>query len=961
MSHHHSQNPRNFNPLNKQTHSAPSRHPQPSRHLNPIRNRSVSTTPSHELKSGHSQKLDEPQNSLDQTKMGLTFNPNPKPQNSLDQTKMGLTFNLNSTGLNPLPKLPKFKRLQHNQRPNPISPTITSHSTHPSLQPLNKHTPKSSSRSSDHSSRPTPLFPHGVNQIPLGKSNRSPWNNASSSSKIEDDEVPIKSPPKRNQTNHFRRKKGSEVSTEPTKTRRTAQSGSNGQSSGPITKSQDAGDETEEDLELKDQTVTASRPPSDEKVSKLSDLTTDQAQNHSPSVSQITPVHDTDRVIKTSVEQGSFVKSANHTNLIGTLNGPGASGSGSDTVTINTKPSDPLLKSLANPSDSNGSQHKRKNDDTSRSERSNSTHAQSGSKPNKPTEIDTDSSLSSLSSDGVEEEDSSDSSSSISEDTIEIAAPPFVAVVESQALAQSDTILNDNKLLDNLTETIPSTLERRPETSPSRAPITDVVMDDASELGEDVCLEYTDFGANELGVPVTWSESEYDEGEKSDETDEFAEFLLMEASDYDLTDMNRFQSIDHDLGENFDLESHLGSDSGGSSQTGYMIIEEFESLQTHEPDEEEIEEEEEDGETTDSLDEDDHSGLVKFGIEVDDDEEEDDATFFDLPPDSALGSLLTNFELSGDVEFFVLPEDESANPSPQATRQIIESPSISTSCLLPAPPGSSTTNPVLSEMLGTKPEIQLPVMGSFSVGKSAGRTIIDEKAIPPVSPFTGGKVIRYNRFKKLRDRSCGNESERSSLGTPKADSNHPAEQSAPEDDFDITAFIHGISSKDDEEFFDFGNKGRTEGIEEGVEKRKLDDLSRWRRVPMTAFRMSNEPVPPPIILDGAIQPSARAGQKTLSLVQQSKLNGKSLLNSPHHRKSKKKRGHRTEEIVQHHPERKRGRIEEEEELRLAINSMFDTPLFKSMIERNEGIEGGGVDEDVPMLNLMDGIEGLPIE
>lgn len=951
MSHHHSKNPRNFNPLNKQNHSAPSRHTQP-RHLNTILNRPAPTH-SHDLKPGSSQRLDsacsKPQAQSE-------------PQNLPDQPKMGLTFNLHTNGLSAPPKLPKFKRLKDNQRPNPTLPTVTPQSSNPIVQPANKPVPKSYSRSSDHSRRATPVFPRGVNQIPLGKSNRSPWTNASSSTRVEDDDIPIKSPPKRNRTNNFRRKKGSEVSTEPTKTRRSGQSGSNGQTSGTITTTRDAGDETEDDLELKHRTLTEFRPSSDEKVSKPSDIPAHQAQNRLTSLPHTTPTPAADRVSQTA-DQSSLVRPANHSNSIDTVDPPQAPGSGPDTLTVNSKASDSPLKSCPNPSNLNDAGCKDKNNDTVRSELPISSHTQSGSKPTKPTEIDTDSSLSSLSSDdeAEEDEDSSDSSSSMSEDTIEMPPPPFEPVIELQATAQSETIIDDSKLLDTVTTTAPMTLEQPPETSPSRPPTTDIVMDDASELGEDVCLEYTDFGANELGVPVTWSESEYDEGEQSDETDEFAEFLLMEASDYDLTDMTRFQSIDHDLGENFDLESHFGSDSGGSSQTGYMIIEEFESLQTHEPDEEQIEVEEEDGDTTDSLDEDDHSGLVKFGIEVDDDEEEDDAMFFDLPPDSALGSLLTNFELSGDVEFFVLPEEESVNASPQATRQIIESPSISTSCLLPPPPGSCITKPTLPETVGTTSEIQLPVMGSFTVGRSAGRTIIDEKAIPPISPFTGGKVVRYNRFKKLRDQSCGNDSERSSLGTPKPDSNHPAEQSAPEDDFDITAFIHGISSKDDEDFFDFGNaEGMEESIEEGGGKSNLDDLSRWRRVPMTAFRMSNEPSQP-IMLDGAIQPSARAGEKTLSLVQQKKLNAKSLLLSPNNRKSRRKRGIRKDEInhpPQHQP-KKRGRVEEEEELRLVINEMFDTPLFKSVIERNEGV--GGDDQDVPMLNLMDGIEGLPIE
>jgi hypothetical protein len=54
-------------------------------------------------------------------------------------------------------------------------------------------------------------------------------------------------------------------------------------------------------------------------------------------------------------------------------------------------------------------------------------------------------------------------------------------------------------------------IDHPPQSSPhstSNKIEIDDLDDEPSELGEDVCLEYTDFG-QDLGFPVTWSESEY--------------------------------------------------------------------------------------------------------------------------------------------------------------------------------------------------------------------------------------------------------------------------------------------------------------------------------------------------------------------------------------------------------------------------------------------------------------------
>ncbi|KAI9621397.1 hypothetical protein H4Q26_015693 [Puccinia striiformis f. sp. tritici PST-130] len=496
------------------------------------------------------------------------------------------------------------------------------------------------------------------------------------------------------------------------------------------------------------------------------------------------------------------------------------------------------------------------------------------------------SSLSSLFSDEEEEEDDDDvESSSDSKDTI----------------SQSD---------DLPPQSSPNNLNNKME-------IDDLHSDLPSELGEDVCLEYTDFG-QDLGFPVTWSESEYDDDdhEVEEPVDEFAEFLLMDQASeegeesFGFTQLGSAQytqmiGIERSEGG----ESSTDDDNDDSSQLGYMIIEEFEPMMddsdqdmTEDSGSDDDDDDDhsmsggDDGATTDSLDEDDHSGLVRFGIEAADDsnidphsddhllhqaEEDEDARFFDLPPASALGSMLTNFDLS-----------------------VISTPDLINNNNL--------------KNLSDSNAIKLPIMGTFPAdredGTNAGRTIIDSEQILPLSPFTGGKVVRYNRFRKLRQRSCtGGESERSSIGgggttTPRAEESNDSiapnggsssnlivegesggggNGDAEETEFDITAFIRGISSID--EGCSDGEKNETNTIE-------LDGLSRWQRVPMTAFRrrtmmMSYDHHQPDLnssdsnqqmFIEGAIQPSSSSFREIFS--------GLSRSNNHKSKKSRKKLG-----------------------------------------------------------------------
>ncbi|KAI8449585.1 hypothetical protein BY996DRAFT_4588899, partial [Phakopsora pachyrhizi] len=483
-----------------------------------------------------------------------------------------------------------------------------------------------------------------------------------------------------------------------------------------------------------------------------------------------------------------------------------------------------------------------------------------------------------------------------------------------------------------------------------------IELDDPSELGDDVCLEYTDFG-NDMGAPITWSGSEYDDGYQTDQSNEFAELLLAENSEQDNSfDINRSRNSRSHLNL-FQLEQGGSDDSSDNySQMAYMIIEELESRGATEV-EQEVEgqndftsdDDGEDGATTDSLDEDDHSGMARFGIEVDD-EGEENIEFYDLQADDALGSLLNNFEFAGDVEFFVLPDQEVRPGSLTAASSQV--------C-------SCEQGSTQEKSLNLNNDSRLPIMGSFSIsrqdGKTAGCTIIDERNALSPSPFTGGKVVRYNQFKKLQSRSCAGDSAPSSVGTPQQ-SMQLAEQalgnSQPDkqndsnisaEDFDITAFIRGISSLEEE----------CSETEKAKEDSKLDYLSRWRRVPMTAFRRKmlaqTTPKGDHMALDAAIQSCSTLGEN-ISLYEPASIKKQNarLLFSPPSKKSHR-RGYRQ------NPKsdicgsgRKAEPMDTSIEEGVSIVQSLDVPLFDGLIET--GSRG------VPtMLNLLDGIEDLPID
>ncbi|MBW0507325.1 hypothetical protein O181_047040 [Austropuccinia psidii MF-1] len=439
-------------------------------------------------------------------------------------------------------------------------------------------------------------------------------------------------------------------------------------------------------------------------------------------------------------------------------------------------------------------------------------------------------------------------------------------------ISKSSSLQNKKSL--SISPNLPSSIlgQKSPSLEFSKFQVDD---QEPSELGDDVCLEYTDFG-EDLGLPVTWSESDYDDGHQTDQTNEFEEFLLMNTIDGDRPmSINRFKNfhsntdyphlqtnkINH---ESSDDDSHLHSMSIEDFDWGHLN--QHESLNDIDHHDHHLDQQSRDsdldGATTDSLDEDDHSGLVRFGIETDEPvdvqvEAEDDSVFFDLPSPSRIGSILTNFNLTGDLSSLINHSNQPVESN--------QTPLFSTDQLNLSPIG--------------KYDIKLPTMGSFSLdrqdGTKAGRTIIDGRISIPPSPFTGGQVIRYNRLKKLRQQSSTVESDplSSLLGTPKVksatcstslDPNHfrPTKESSnepsttgPVDDFDITAFIRGIPSVDDSCL-------DTETIQEG-----LSDLSRWRRVPMTAFRrrmMRQDGIESEehTMLEGAIQSSLG---ETLSL------------------------------------------------------------------------------------------------
>ncbi|KAG0149039.1 hypothetical protein CROQUDRAFT_89614 [Cronartium quercuum f. sp. fusiforme G11] len=1030
MTNNHSKHPRTFTshpqPKKKQQH--PNRHASfrsrfdggPSKNSAP--SRSPLTHP-RELESNAQAKKPNQESCSSKSKSehgisNLASNDNPKPVGSS-------SFNPFPNGLNAFPKLPKFKLLSRAKSdeigPRSQSPTAAA-STPASTAPptpaqLDKHSISRNSRSTESPGR-APVFsrknashPH-PQQI---QSPRSGWNRTSSNARAEEEDVPLKPPPKKTRT-IVRRKKGAAVSTEPTKTRRCGPSGAKAQTSGTMSINEDDGEETEDELERIQRVPLSSPSTCSTKKTILTTAVSSARSHHASKFNHasipvqisfmkedrpVIPLPTTnpapslvdqivideqglaasstvipsvvekpttasmfthiplpsktviDHPVSTSVTKPSplvdqivIEKSTNdlipkltptiHKNVIEKpITAPVSTLTSSTDKTVNENLAIPLQPAptfladtlvIKSPAAASGP--------------STVPHPPTFSFENirqvarpKPAQEDghETSSLSSLPSDSdsksESDSDSDESESSTSDnDSTEAGSPPFQALQwDLQPQPQPEPSPQPNTFeYQNLPMSVFGSVQEQTRMSP----VLDVPMDEASELGEDVCLEYTDFGAHELGVPVTWSESDYDEGEETDETDEFAEFLLMEAANECKTvSMSKLESVDtRSDTESFEFDGLF------SDRESYMVLEDFEGIPTAA--EASSSEEGSDGETTDSLDEDDHSGLVRFGIEVDDDEEEDDAAFFDLPPDSALGSLLNHFELSGDVEFFVLPED----PTP--------SQSIATSCLLPADPRQ--TNTATSGSAGMVPDpgmgsIQLPVMGSFAVGTAAGRTIIDDHAIPPPSPFSGTKVVRFNRFKKLRDRSCAGDSEQSSMGTPKPDASH----SAAEEEFDITAFI-----REDDEDDQVGCK-ESEGT--GC-MGTMEDLSRWRRVPMTAFRrnMMSASLTEPM-LNGAIQRPGQARQ-TLSLVQEKKQAVKKLLLSPGtHKRRRRNRTNKHSNMNTTKTLIENPMLEEDQpQPQVSLNKAFDTPLFKSVIDEMGTTE-------VPMLNLMDGIEGLPIE
>ncbi|POW16021.1 hypothetical protein PSTT_01671 [Puccinia striiformis] len=509
------------------------------------------------------------------------------------------------------------------------------------------------------------------------------------------------------------------------------------------------------------------------------------------------------------------------------------------------------------------------------------------------------SSLSSLFSDEEEEEDDDDVESSSDSKESEVIIPENPKGIESNQIGISggESITREPISILKKPSTISQSDDLPPQSSPNnlnnKMEIDDLHSDLPSELGRISLPSHSPYYTCQKKWEtdgVSFLSVDDDDHEVEEPVDEFAEFLLMDQASeegeesFGFTQLGSAQytqmiGIERSEGG----ESSTDDDNDDSSQLGYMIIEEFEPMMddsdqdmTEDSGSDDDDDDDhsmsggDDGATTDSLDEDDHSGLVRFGIEAADDsnidphsddhllhqaEEDEDARFFDLPPASALGSMLTNFDLS-----------------------VISTPDLINNNNL--------------KNLSDSNAIKLPIMGTFPAdredGTNAGRTIIDSEQILPLSPFTGGKVVRYNRFRKLRQRSCtGGESERSSIGgggttTPRAEESNDSiapnggsssnlivegesggggNGDAEETEFDITAFIRGISSID--EGCSDGEKNETNTIE-------LDGLSRWQRVPMTAFRrrtmmMSYDHHQPDLnpsdsnqqmFIEGAIQPSS---------------------------------------------------------------------------------------------------------
>lgn len=377
---------------------------------------------------------------------------------------------------------------------------------------------------------------------------------------------------------------------------------------------------------------------------------------------------------------------------------------------------------------------------------------------------------------------------------------------------------------------------------------------------------------------------------------EFAELLLMDVddTDFDLHDLDENSpfyldkldriaaSSESDDGDDESDDVRLlrfGSsdlEDENQSEMGYLILEEVGSSADEGPnrsDEDSLTASDDEGATTDSLDEDDHSGLVRYGIETADDAEPQE--FWDLPEDSRLGEVLKGLEAQGSVEFFVM------DPPNQRGRHQLPT----TVPVTPMAPSNALSLPMFNAMSQLAPK--LPVMGSFdtqtsvrlgstastaddsrSTPGSAGapqrtRTILNDRptsngGLLAPSPFSGGKVVRYNRFRKLREKQMrklllndnaptAGESESATSVAGAQSSARPTpqvggmlelpgtaeEEEADDDDvFDITAFIRGISSKEGSVSADESPAG------EGGDRTDdpLAPLSRWSRVPMSAFR-----------------------------------------------------------------------------------------------------------------------------
>lgn len=409
-------------------------------------------TPTHsrEHEIGFTKKLD-----ATTSKQPVQHNPEPQichsqaGRSSPKHPKAG-AFNLYSSGIGSFPKLPKFKlisRVKNTDRPTSPGPSDSDH------QPLQIKKPISSIRPADLPRRAL-LFPRKVpdDDIPLSQRSRSPWNKKTSAP-IEEDDIPLKSPRKKIRT--ARRQKGADVSTEPSKTRRLGQSSGSGPTAGAIGLTDEAGNDAEDESSRIDTPPQLSTQPTSTVKVNVPSLT----QSANPSITL--PATD-----ECNLSAPEISTSASIVSLPPTF-------SFSDTRDVSSSKPEPTTL------------------------------------PQMPRDRDDTSSLSSLPS------DDDDTDSSMSEDTIDdldfalLQNMPQVGTTSREA-RQEDSATNPS-LATHITSVGAPAASNGIQTSPSNVPIPEADIDDASELGEDVCLEYTDFGAHELGVPVTWSESDYGE------------------------------------------------------------------------------------------------------------------------------------------------------------------------------------------------------------------------------------------------------------------------------------------------------------------------------------------------------------------------------------------------------------------------------------------------------------------